>query len=417
MEDKIYQYIIDRKRDIEKIDVKERLIKINPTKDFIISIIGPRRAGKTYFLYHFIKENLKEEDYLFVNFEEIEGTLEEFVKKHQEIYGKLPEYLLLDEIQALKNWEKEVYKVFERKKFYIFLTGSSSKFLSKEIATQLRGRSTTVKIFPFSFREVLNLNGLLKKFYSSEEIGKIKSILRNLIKEGSFPDIVLKKIEPSKFFSEFIDLIIYKDIIKRYGVKNRVALEFFIKNVISSNSNILSLNKIYNAAKSMQIRVSKNTLYTFQKFLEDINVVFFLKKYSRSIRKIELSLPKVYLVDNGLYSYTVYKQDLGILLESFVFQELIKKGYEPNKNLYYFRNGYEVDFVILKGELVEKLIQVTYASNKDEIDKREIRSLLKASELLKCKDLLIITWDYEDELKIENKEIKCIPLWKWLLKN
>ncbi|MEM4772707.1 MAG: hypothetical protein QW648_01710, partial [Nanoarchaeales archaeon] len=60
--------------------------------------------------------------------------------------------------------------------------------------------------------------------------------------------------------------------------------------------------------------------------------------------------------------------------------------------------------------------QVTYASNKDEIEKREIKALLKASELLKCKDLLIITWDYEDELNFENKKIKCIPLWKWLLK-
>jgi predicted AAA+ superfamily ATPase len=416
MEDKISTYIVDRKNDIKLLNVQQRLIKITPTKDFVLSVIGPRRAGKTYFLYHFIKtKKLKDDEYLFVNFAEIEGKLESFIAKFQEIYGKSPEYLFLDEIQNLKDWEKEIYRIFEKKRFYIFLTGSSSKFLSKEIATQLRGRSITVKIFPFSFREVLQVNGLNKKFYSSEEIGKIKNLLKECLREGCFPDIVLKKVEPPSFFSEYIDLVIYSDIMERYGVKNRTALEFFIKSTISLNSNVFSINKIYNAIKSVQIKVSKNTLYDFQKFLEDVNVIFFLKKYSKSVRKTELSLPKAYVVDNGLYTFTTYKHEIGIEMESFVFQELLKSGLRPNKDIFYFGNGFEVDFVLKEGLKIKQLIQVTYASSKDEIEKREIKSLLKASELLKCKNLLVITWDYEDELKIENKKIAFIPLWKWLL--
>jgi len=416
MEDKISTYIVDRKNDIKLLNVQQRLIKITPTKDFVLSVIGPRRAGKTYFLYHFIKtKKLKDDEYLFVNFAEIEGKLESFIAKFQEIYGKSPEYLFLDEIQNLKDWEKEIYRIFEKKRFYIFLTGSSSKFLSKEIATQLRGRSITVKIFPFSFREVLQVNGLNKKFYSSEEIGKIKNLLKECLREGCFPDIILKKVEPPSFFSEYIDLVIYSDIMERYGVKNRTALEFFIKSTISLNSNVFSINKIYNAIKSVQIKVSKNTLYDFQKFLEDVNVIFFLKKYSKSVRKTELSLPKAYVVDNGLYTFTTYKHEIGIEMESFVFQELLKSGLRPNKDIFYFGNGFEVDFVLKEGLKIKQLIQVTYASSKDEIEKREIKSLLKASELLKCKNLLVITWDYEDELKIENKKIAFIPLWKWLL--
>jgi predicted AAA+ superfamily ATPase len=416
MEDKISTYIVDRKNDIKLLNVQQRLIKITPTKDFVLSVIGPRRAGKTYFLYHFIKtKKLKDDEYLFVNFAEIEEKLESFIAKFQEIYGKSPEYLFLDEIQNLKDWEKEIYRIFEKKRFYIFLTGSSSKFLSKEIATQLRGRSITVKIFPFSFREVLQVNGLNKKFYSSEEIGKIKNLLKECLREGCFPDIVLKKVEPPSFFSEYIDLVIYSDIMERYEVKNRTALEFFIKNAISLNSNVFSINKIYNAIKSVQIKVSKNTLYDFQKFLEDVNVIFFLKKYSKSVRKTELSLPKAYVVDNGLYTFTTYKHEIGIEMESFVFQELLKSGLRPNKDIFYFGNGFEVDFVIKEGLKIKQLIQVTYASSKDEIEKREIKSLVKASELLKCKNLLVITWDYEDELKIENKKIAFIPLWKWLL--
>ena len=101
-------------------------------------------------------------------------------------------------------------------------------------------------------------------------------------------------------------------------------------------------------------------------------------------------------------------------MESVVFVELVRKGLKPNKNLFYYKsNGYEVDFVIRKEKT--KSIQVTYASGKEEIENREIKSLIKASEELKCKDLLIITWDYEDEITINNKKIRCLPLWKWLL--
>jgi len=416
MEDKISRYIIDRKNDIKFINVKPRLIKIMPTKDFVLCIVGPRRSGKTYFIYQFIKNNhIKDEDYLFINFEEIEESLDDFISKFQEVYGKLPVHLFLDEIQSLNNWEKEIYRIFEKKRFHIFLTGSSSKFLSKEIASQLRGRSVTIKVYPFSFKEVLQINELNKKFYSSEETGKIKNLLKQCLTEGCFPDVVLKKIETSRFFSEYIDLVIYRDIMDRYDIKNRTAMEFFIKNAISSNSNIFSINKIYNTIKSLQIRVSKNTLYNFQKYLEDVNVVFFLKKYSKSVRKIEMSLPKAYVIDNGLYSFITYKRDYGIQMESFVFQELIKSGYVPNKSIYHFGNGFEVDFVLADKEKINRLIQVTYANSKDEIEKREIKSLIKASDLLKCKDLLCITWDYEDEMKIENRKIKFVPLWKWVL--
>jgi len=93
--------MLNWKKDIKNIEVKERLVKRNLTKDFILSIVGPRRAGKTYFLYHIIKNmRIENEDYLFVNFEEIEENLESFINKHQEIYGKLPQFLFLDEIRA-----------------------------------------------------------------------------------------------------------------------------------------------------------------------------------------------------------------------------------------------------------------------------------------------------------------------------
>ena len=104
--EEISRYLIERKEDIKNLkDVKRRDVELRPTKEFILSIIGPRRAGKTYLLYDFIKrKKLKDEDYLFVNFEEIDGRLKDFIAKHVEIYGKYPKFLFLDEIQALKGW-------------------------------------------------------------------------------------------------------------------------------------------------------------------------------------------------------------------------------------------------------------------------------------------------------------------------
>jgi len=418
----IREYLLTKKEDIKSIEVKERLKDINENKNFIISIIGPRRAGKTYFLYNFIKKKkLKDEDYLFINFEEnIEVKEPEMLPiVHQEIYGKLPEYIFFDEIQSLKNWEKVVYTLYEKKRFYIFLTGSSSKLLSKEIATQLRGRAISIKIYPFSFNEIFLLEGIeKKKYYSSYDIGKIKNLLKNYIEKGTFPDIVLGNIHPSTFYKDYLDLLIYRDIIERYGIENRYALEYFIRSVISSFTKNFSINKVFNTFKSMNIKVSKKTLYNFQKILEDVEFAFFLRKFDGSLRKIELTIPKVYLIDNGIFRYIANKYDFEKFLEGIVLQEFCKNGYEPNKEIFYWKNslGKEVDFVIKEGLLIKQLIQVTYASRKDEVEKREINALIKASEQLKCENLLTITWDYEDEVKINNKIIRFVPLWKWILK-
>ncbi len=161
------------------------------------------------------------------------------------------------------------------------------------------------------------------------------------------------------------------------------------------------------------------TLYKYVENLEDTLFIYFLKKFSMKAHERELWPRKVYLADTGLAKYTRFSQDYGKLMENIVFLHLLR---ETNKNplltFYYWKdyNQNEVDFIIKDGLKVKELVQVTYASNKDEIDRRETRSLLKASEAIKCNNLSIITWDYEDNIKIDNSTIKCVPLWKWLLR-
>jgi len=407
------KYLVDRKEDINNIHVKPRKIEYELTKDFIASIIGPRRAGKTYFLYHLVKSlSFQDEDYIFVNFEEIFEKINilDLPILHKEIYGILPGYIFLDEIQALGDWEKQIYSLYEKKRYHIFIAGSSSKLLSKEIATQLRGRTIAVKVFPFSFREIFEIENIkIKKVFSSYEEGSIKHIIKKHI-FSQFPDIVLRKIDPRDFFRDYLSLVIYRDIIERYGIKNRYTLELFLRNVIDSNCKEFSVHKLYNTLRSQGIKVSKKTLYNFQKILEDVMIGFFLKKFSKGLKKRELTIPKVYLSDPGLYNYLIEK-DFSKSMENAVFSEFVKRGLEPNTDIFCYKtkDGKEVDFLV-KQDNKSKLIEVTY-----ELDGDHIKKVKRAMEELNLKKALIITWDDEDVVIKDNREIKVVPLWKLLV--
>jgi predicted AAA+ superfamily ATPase len=422
------KYLVDKKEDIKKLEVVEREVEIQPNKDMAIGIVGPRRAGKTFACYYLIKRwNLKDEDYLFVNFEDDEikrKNREEVVKciqAHAEIYGKEPEFIFLDEIQSLKDWESFVYSLIEKKRYFIFLTGSSSKLLSKEIATQLRGRSLNYAIFPFSFKEFLiSRKFRLKEIYPSIEEAKIKNFLSEYLQKGGFPLVVLGKIDEKTFAREYVDVVLYKDIVERFKIENVDAARFLLYSLLESFSKEFSINKVYKTMKEKGMEVSNKVLYSYISYIQEALFSFFVRKFYYSYRKSELSIPKVYVNDVGIannFSRYQFMENIGRLMENLVFIEL-KKQELGNliEGIYYFKDMQnEVDFVVKKELEIQQLIQVTYASNKDEVEKREIRGLLKASELLNCNNLLVITWDYEDEVIVENKKIVFKPLWKWLL--
>ena len=419
------KYLLDKKGEIKEMEVKERKIEFPETKNFIISVIGPRRAGKTYSLFDLIKKKkLKDEDYLFINFEddEICEMKREEIRKaifyHQEIYGREPKYLFFDEIQNFERWESFVYSLFEKKRYFIFITGSSSKLLSEEIATQLRGRSLTILVLPFSFKEFLQVKNLhvKTKILLSYEESRIKNLLRLYLKEGGFPDIVLTSINREEYFRDYINLVVFRDIVERYKIRDISLIKMFVRFAISSFSKEFSIHKIYRTFKSMNVKVSKKTLYRYADMLEDSQFCFFLRKFSFSERESLLSIPKVFLNDPGIANYgrtTKFDEEIGKLMENAVFLELKRKKFET----FYWKDyqGNEVDFVVKEGLKIKQLIQVTYANDKDEINEREIKALLKASKELKCKNLLCITWDFEGEEKIDGKKVKFLPLWKWLL--
>ncbi|RLJ04054.1 MAG: AAA family ATPase [Candidatus Aenigmatarchaeota archaeon] len=413
--------VVDYFREYEQIpeNIMPRELKVPLTSDFIISIIGPRRAGKTYFLFSLIQK-LKSSIYL--NFEDSRLSeasykeIREIVRIFIEMYGKIPNYLFFDEIQNIENWEKTVREFYDLKKYRIFLTGSSSKLLSKEIATHLRGRSLSFALLPFSFKEFLNFTKTdVKKSLSKDDEAKIKNLLRKYMEFGGFPDVV-KNEEKLKILKEYSDLVLFRDFVERHKIRNLDFARMLHTFMIQNFSKEVSIRGLFDKLK-INIKVGKDTVYEYVTKLEDTMFFFFLRTFSRKAHLREAWPKKIYLCDTGLTKTVRYSQDYGKLMENIVFLEILRqKNINPLLDMFYLKlPNTEVDFVIKEGTNIKRLLQVTYASGRDEMDRREVAGLIKAGKELGCKDLAVITWDYESEEKIERKTIHFVPLWKWLL--
>jgi len=408
-------------------DIKQRDLDI-PDKiplNRSISLIGPRRSGKTYKMYLIIQKLIKNgidlNQLLYINFESIEliGVKLDDMKNFLSVYYSIyPEnfqrelWIFLDEIQSLSGWEIFVRSLID-KGFHVYLSGSSSKLLSKEIATQMRGRNLTYEIFPLNFREYLSFHSVqLESFYSTKKEALIKNYIEKYLNWGGYPEISLYEEAKEKILNEILNVTIQKDVIERFHIRNEKILRLLVKALV--NSKQFSVRKFYNFIKSTGLSVSKNTLYSYLKHLTDTMTIYLLHRYSNSYKEEERSIPKIYFIDNGILKISGI-EDKGRLLENCVFVELLRRF--TNKQIRYFLvGGKEVDFVILQGKKIQQLIQVSYNIDNFQTKEREFKALSQASKVLENDNLLLITWDNEGEEVFEGKKIFIVPLWKWLLK-
>ncbi|MEM5820441.1 MAG: ATP-binding protein [Candidatus Aenigmatarchaeota archaeon] len=395
----------------------------------VITITGVRRSGKSYILKQIgkkLSEKFGKENVLYVNFEEVKFFEELSLSFLIKIYDAFKEivrpktkpFLILDEIQEVPKWEKFVRSLHEKKEAFLIISGSSSKLFSEELATLLAGRELEIEVFPLDFKEFLQF----KNFEIEKEIDliikkeKIIRFLREFLEFGGFPEVVLEENENKKIgiIRKYFDTIVLKDVLRRFKLRESYKLEALCNYYVSNFSNLITFNSV-----ARFLKISEKTTERFSKYLQIARIIFFVERFSYSFKSRYKSARKVYVIDTSFSNLLGirFSENIGRLMENLVAIELLRRSKRSLKeNFFYLKiNDSEVDFVIKEGLNIKQLIQVTYASNKDEIEKREIKALLKASELLKCKDLLIITWDYEDEINFENKTIKCIPLWKWLL--
>jgi hypothetical protein len=412
--------IIRREKDLNE------YLRVKPQK--IIAITGFRRVGKTYLIFQLIKELLDKKDreeVIYVNFEderiplrtEILTNLLPIVKQ---TFQKFPETLFLDEIQEIPGWSKWTRRIYDQESARIFITGSSSKMSSREIPTELRGRCLEIKISPLSFKEFLRFKNIKIDFktapYSANEKAKVSKALEEYLLYGGMPEVVLTSVERKiEILQGYYKTVIRKDIAERFKIKNEEGLKALSLLILNSTS--YSITKLYNTLKSLNYKIGKTTLLNYLSYIENSYFMESVFIFSYKI-KDQLQHPrKIYFIDNGFITAlsTKFSKDFGRLYENLVFQEL-KRRADYQTEIFYWKNkaNREVDFVLKKQSKITRLIQVCYDIDDPITRDREIKALLMASKDLKCNDLMIINQDIEKIEKIKMKEIKFVPLWKWL---
>jgi len=406
------------------LDVIDRNYDIPLDTKKIVSLIGVRRSGKTYILFQLIKKLRKKglkKNILYINFEDDRligisyKNLDELIEAYFELFPEKRNekiYIFLDEIQEVEYWEKFVRRIYDTLNSQIYITGSSSKLLSKEIASSLRGRTISYDIFPLSFKEFLSFKNLKINLYSSKNISFIKNAFNDYLIKGGFPEIVLEENEDIQIrtLRDYVDLIVYRDIVERYNIKNLSLLKLLLKYIFSNPATLISFSKLYNDFKSMGYKLSKDTLFEYFEYLNDAYVAFTTSIFKSSVKEEMRNPKKVFIVDNG-FNYifnTSFSPDFSKLYENLVFLHL-RKNY---RNIYYFKQKREVDFYVPEKQL---LINVSYdISNKKTLE-REIGSLEEGMKYFGLKEAYLITSDKEDTIEINDLKIYIKPLWKWLL--
>ncbi|BFI73719.1 ATPase [Nanoarchaeota archaeon] len=390
----------------------ERDIRL-PEGNDIIAIIGPRRSGKTYLMFQIIKNlinnGVPKENILYINFDDIvfrKYDLNKIFETYFELFNpKGNIYLFFDEVQELKDYPVWLRTLHDRG-YKIFITGSSSKLMIKEISKELRGRYISKILLPFSFKEFLKLKNF--KFEdTSEKRGKIKNLLLEYLKFGGFPEVLLieNNIDKIEKLNSIYETTFYRDFVERYKIREINIAKELLEYLISNISNFISISRIYNIFKSININVSKRTLWKYYNYILESLILFESRLYTYSKRKEIINPRKIYVNDLGIAN--LFKDyEIGYLMENLVYLELFRKGIEPN---YLKINGKEIDFLYKENNLL-KLIEVTY-----EVDEEHINKVKKALDFLKISESLIISWNEENEIKYNNKKINIIPLWKFLL--
>lgn len=404
----------------------DRDVEVPLTSGKIISLVGVRRSGKTSVLFNLVgklkKSGVDIRKVLYLNFEDERldlktGELDLILQAYRELYPDLNLkecHFFFDEIQNIENWEKFIRRVYDSTTKNIFITGSNSRFLSSDIATSLRGRTLSYEVFPLSFGEYLRFNNIVVDLRSSRSVAKINNSLYKYLDSGGFPEVVNydEKLR-EKTLQEYFNVMIYRDLVERYDIRNAAVLKFFIKRVLASSTKQLSVNTIYNELKSSGLKMGKNLLYEYLDACQSIYLAFILKKHAHKFVSRELGERKVYCVDNGLLNAVNFRfsDDRGKAIEQIVFLELRKKGRE----IYFYRKRYECDFITRDGNRVSEVIQVSHTLADEKTKRRELRGIVDACKEFGLRQATIITSETREDIEVEKIKIRAVPLYLWLL--
>lgn len=403
---------------------RRRSLEVPVQMEKIVTIVGPRRAGKTFYLFQVMAElekmGITRQKMLYINFEDeridLDGDNDLIFDAYRELY---PEqdlsqvYIFFDEIQELPEWEKFVRRVMDSISRHIFLTGSNSRLLSREIATALRGRGISFEVLPLSFTEYLGFQDLpTGSPVSSRDRALVGRAFEQYCLWGGYPELVtVDERFKAQVLQEYFNVMFYRDLVERYRTSDPVVMKYLLKRLIGSFTKEFSVHKLYNDLKSRGFSIGKDSLYRMMDEVFAIYLLARVERYDPAVVRREMSNKKVYLYDNGLATalHFSFAEDRGKLLENLVFRRL--RDITPE--VYFLRNGFECDFVAFPHGREPLLIQVTNRLDQENLA-REVAGLSAARDRAGSGEALLLADSFQSGLNIPDW-IQVVQVMDWLL--
>jgi predicted AAA+ superfamily ATPase len=408
-----------------------RRLQIEPVRGKATICIGVRRSGKSTFLFQTIQKlidsGVSRQNILYINFfddrlhslqhDGLAQVLEAYysIYPHKKNTEKI--YCFFDEIQCVPNWESFVDRLLRTEKCEVYITGSSAQMLSKEIATQMRGRALSWEMFPFSFLEFLVYKNIV---VGSNLSSKKKLLIQNAFAEywqtGGFPEVLrLKKHLRIKTHQEYFNAVLFRDLIERHDVSHPKAITDLAYWLINNTAATYSINSLTGYLKSLGYKTPKSAVSQYLEWFEDAYFLFTVRIFDASIARTNTNPKRIYCIDHAMVTSLASGVliNSGHLLENLIFLALRR----VTPNIYYYRSksGKEVDFIIQTANKERMLVQVCESVLDSNTRKREVAALREAMEELKINSGTIVTRNQEEVLQVAGGNINIVPAWRFLL--
>ena len=374
-------------------------------------ITGPRRVGKSTQALLMLRNR----NFAYLNFDS-QPLLDAWdtnlvMRMLDDVYPGY-DFLLLDEVQNLEAWDLWISELYRLGKNLV-ITGSNAKMLSSEMATVLTGKYLQVEMLPFSLEEFFDWNKIDLHALSPEQQTEASVLTDDYMRNGGYPEVVASRQLTRSYLDTLFDSIVWKDVAKRHKVRNVTDLNDLAMYLLSNFCNPVSANDL---AEELGL-ASVNTTKKYMDYLHEPYLFYYLPRYNHKLKQMKKAPRKVYVVDNGFVAAKAFSlsENLGRLLENQVFIELIRRGYDTDKTMFYYRsrNDKEVDFVLRQGACIERLVQVCFDMSTPKTEKREVDSLIECAGELKCSNLVIVTSNDERTIEKDGYKIDVVPVSKF----
>lgn len=408
--------IAENQNMIQNVFLQKRHISFEPHSNYVL--VGLRRAGKSYLLYQRAQELIAEghqpEEILYFTFEDDRlenlklADLDIIKQAYEEMYAFQPIFML-DEIQIIDGWEKFARRLADQK-YRVYITGSNAKMLSSEISTTLGGRFMVQSVYPFSFLEYLQAQGIsLPKQWEYLQNSDIKRTFNEYFRIGGLPELaIIDKPFKREWLSNLYNKIYFGDLISRYGIRNPLAMKTLIRKLAESVKQPQSFNRLANLVSSVAGKVKPDTITDYLEYIKDTCMIFSLENIASKLQE-RMSNKKYYFIDNGFLSLFLFDPETSILENQVAIHLHEKYG----DDLFFYHENVEVDFCLFENK---QAIQVSYSIMDPDTKEREVKALVAYHKRYPESRLMIITMDEETDIQIDDATIEVVPVWKWMLK-